>query len=158
MEKWKNIAHEDIVSHGVCGEYSELLNRAGTASAALALYKRGIDWCLERNSPSINLLRQYKQECEQNSVFIDRTFHGEILTGEQVYVFHNCRGTIRVGLNMEKHIIPMLYFANGCAMSVKSADSSGLSIRVPLYVFGPNSINAEVSEDIVCVFINKDAK
>lgn len=158
MEKWKNIAHQDIVSHGVCDEYSALLGRTETPEAALDLYKRGIDWCLERNSPSIEILRRYKDACEKKGVFIDREFHGETLIDEQAYVFHNCRGTIRVGLNAEKRIIPMLYFANGCAMSVKSADSNGLSIRVPIYVFGPNSISAEVSEDIICVSINKAVK
>lgn len=158
MDNWKNIAHKDIVAHGVCDEYSSLLSRAKTMDEAIALYKRGIDWCLEENSPSIAILRDYKDACETNGVFIDRQFHGEMLTDEQVYVFHNCRGTIRVGLNKKKRIIPMLCFANGCSMDVKGLPGSGLQTRVPLYIFGSNRISAEQSEDIECKIYKFETK
>lgn len=136
MEKWKESAANDIRSHKVCDEYDGLLARAKSKVDALALYRRGIDWCLENDSPSIDLLRLYKQDCAFSGIFIDRHFDDELLNDNQVYIFHNCTGTIRTGLNVSKRIIPMLYFANGCDMTVKvDAD-----VEVPLYIFGNNNV------------------
>lgn len=145
-QEWKNRALADITAHKVCAEYSELTSRAKNKIDALALYKRGIDWCLENDSPSVNLLRKYKQDCAYNGIFIDREFNGELFIDQPVYVFHNCSGSIRVGLNLEKRIIPMLYFANGCDMVI--VGDSPAHVRVPLYVFGQNRITAQTDESI----------
>lgn len=140
---WKKAGQEDIDTHGVCTEYSELMRRTKTVSDALYLYKRGIDWCLERNSPSVELLRKYKDECEEQGIYVDKEFNGEILTSQEVYIFHNCKGTIFVDINLAKHHIPMLYFANSCEMEIKRADMQVLPINVPLYIFGSNDIIAK---------------
>ena len=152
-QKWKNKALADIMAHKVCDEYSELTSRAKTKVDALALYKRGIDWCLENDSPSISLLRSYKEDCAYNGVFIDRHFDNELLIDQPVYVFHNCSGTIRVGLNVAKRIIPMLYFANGCDMVVEGSSPS--LARVPLYVFGDNSVDVTTNGAIEPVFYRR---
>ena len=52
---WKNKAQREVDSHGVCDEYSGLVRRARDRDAALDLYKRGIDWSLENNAPSLDL-------------------------------------------------------------------------------------------------------
>lgn len=140
-QKWKTSALSDISAHKACAGYSELAARAKTKVDALALYKRIIDWCLENDSPSVDLLRQYRQDCAYNGIFIDRHFDGELLNDQQAYVFHHCSGTIRTGLNLKKRLIPMLYFANGCDMTVVGEGPS--KVRVPLYVFGKNRIEAE---------------
>ena len=152
-QEWKNTALSDIRLHNVCNEYSALVSRAPSKVDALALYKRGIDWCLENNSPSVNFLRRYKEDCEINGIFIDREFHGETLDESQVYVFHRCSGTIRVGLNVARRIIPMLYFANGCDMTVEG--SSPISVRVPIYVFGANTVRAEKTDSFDPVIYRK---
>ena len=103
-------------------------------------------------------LRRDFSDCEADGIFVDKHFHGELLTSHQVYVFHNCTGTIRTGLNVERRIIPMLYFANGCNMDVKAVSDTAPKVRVPLYVFGPNRIGAEQSENIECVTYKFDVK
>lgn len=150
---WKKSALSDIRAHRVCDEYSELAARAKTKVDALALYKRGIDWCLENNSPSVDLLRRYREDCAYNGIFIDRHFDSELLNDRPVYVFHNCTGTIRVGLNVKKRIIPMLYFANGCNITIEG--HSPIQVSVPLYVFGHNDINASDSDDITFKIFTK---
>lgn len=152
-QKWKNRALSDITAHKVCGEYSELTSRAKTKVDALHLYKRGIDWCLENDSPSVDLLRSYKEDCAYSGIFIDRHFDGELLIDQPVYVFHNCSGTIRVGLNVAKRIIPMLYFANGCNMTV--VGDSPTRVRVPLTVYGDSLIKAETDGSIEPVITRK---
>ena len=142
---WKKQAKADIIEHGVCNEYKELVTRAASKVEVLALSKRGIDWCLENNSPALGLLRKSKDDCEASGIFIDRHFDGEVLDDQQVYVFHHCTGTIRTGLNLNKRIIPMLYFANGCSMAVEP--SSDIQACVPLYIFGGNDIVASGSLD-----------
>ena len=151
--RWKNKAMSDILAHKVCSEYEGLLSRAESKVSALSLYKRGIDWCLENNSPDINLLREYKADCEANGIFIDKHFDGELLNDSIVYVFHNCTGTVRTGLNLEKRIIPMMYFANGCKMTV--VGESPMFVRIPFYVFGSNEVVADPSGAIEAKFYKK---
>lgn len=150
---WKKQAKADIISSGVCEEYQSLLERASSKVEALALYKRGIDWCLEKNSPPLDLLRKFSADCDASGIFIDRHFEGELLNDHQTYVFHNCTGTIRTGLNLNRRLIPMLYFANGCRMTVTG--DSQIKVRVPLYIFGENEIFCEPDEGIEPIFYNK---
>lgn len=144
--------------HHMCEDNRDALRIVESKSDAIILYKKTIDWALEEGYPSIQTIRKHFSDCEADGVFVDREFHGEILKDQQVYVFHNCTGWIRTGLNMDKRIIPMLYFANGCEMAVKSASGDGRSIRVPLYIFGQNRISAEQSKDIYCVTYRKEVK
>ena len=144
-QRWKKQGLADIIDSGVCNEYRELVTRASSKVEVLALYKRGIDWCLEKNSPPLDLLRKYIPDCAASGIFIDRHFDGDTLDDQQVYVFHHCTGTIRTGLNLKKRIIPMLYFANGCSMAVEP--SSDISACVPLYVYGGNDVVASGSLD-----------
>lgn len=104
------------------------------------------DWCLERNYPTLAFLKQNFSNIEDKGVFIGRTFHGELLKERQTYIFHGCKGTIKVGLNVEMAIIPMLYLANGCRLriigvgDIKPKKAKDRSI-VPIYTFGKNDVS-----------------
>lgn len=156
--QWQRQLRREASAHGMCADYREGLGSVETKHDAIALYKRCVDWALEEGYPAIDTIRHYFDDCEVEGIFVDKVFHGEILNDQQVYVFHNCSGTIRVGLNVQKHIIPMLYFANECDMDIKGIPGSAMQVRVPLYVFGPNRIGAEQSEDIICKTYKFDAK
>lgn len=159
MERdWKKYVRREASAHHMCEENRDALERVQTKAEAVELYKKTIDWALEECYPSLPVLRRHFSDCGMYGVFIDREFHGEILNAHQVYVFHNCKGWIRTGLNAEDAIIPMLYFANGCDMTVKSSDDFGLATKVPLYIFGENWINTERSENIDCRIYKFDAK
>lgn len=133
----------------MCTENIDALRACETKDDAVALYKKTIDWALEKNYPPVNFIRNEFGDCENLGVYIDRTFNGELLNDHQCYVFHNCRGHITVDINIEKRIIPMLYFANGCDLSISRADTPHtLPIRVPLYIFGENHISAEDNNDV----------
>lgn len=147
---WKQTLRREASLHHMCEENRTALASADSKTDAVRLYKKTIDWALEEGYPRLDTLRKYFSDCESEGVFIDRHFNNEDLRDQQVYVFHNCTGTIRVGLNVQKRIIPMLYFANDCRMTVKSSGPAALQVRVPLYIFGDNNIIAEQSEDILC--------
>lgn len=100
-------------------------------------YIKNPDWCLERNFPSLDLLRENFSNQQHKGIFIDEDFEDNELKDNLVYVFHNCNGRINVGLNLEKSLIPMLYFANDCDIWVHCEDS----IKIPIYIFGHNVIN-----------------
>lgn len=155
---WKKQLRREASAHGMCEENRQALELVESKAEAISLYKRTIDWALEEGYPSLPTLRTFFSGADDFGIFIDKEFHGEILNQHQVYVFHNCRGTIRTGLNSAAKIIPMLYFANGCEMTVSASDNRGLSTRVPLYVFGDNRIIAESSEDIVCKIYKFETK
>ncbi len=146
---WKKQLRREASVHHMCAENRTLLDSAGSKKDAIELYKRTIDWALEENYPDIDTIRTFFSDCGSEGIFVDKHFSGDLLIDQQVYVFHNCTGVIRVGLNAKKRIIPMLYFANGCQMTVKPCRPSVSDVRVPLYIFGDNRISTEKSEDVV---------
>ena len=156
--QWKRELRRLASAHGMCAENRRLLEYVDTKADAISLYKKTIDWALEEDYPGIDMLRRAFSDCESEGVFVDRQFNGEILDAKQVYVFHNCKGTICVRLNVSEKIIPMLYFANGCKMTVRHADGDDTSIRVPLYVFGDNEIFPEQSESMQCSLFKFEVK
>lgn len=134
----------------MCTENIDALRACETKADAIALYKKTIDWALEKNYPPVNFIRNEFGDCENLGVYIDKTFNGELLNEHQCYVFHNCRGHITVDLNTYFKIIPMLYFANGCEMTITQSDPHcPLPIKVPLYIFGENKIVANDDDDII---------
>ncbi len=155
---WKKRAILEATAKNVCSEYRGLMERCDKIEDIFELYKRGVDWSLENDAPSLLLLREFKDECEKNGIFLDRHFNGEVLNSESTYIFHNCSGRIRTGLNVSKRVIPMLYFANGCNMTIEASSSLNMKTRVPLYIYGDNSIVAEQSGEIECILYKRVKK
>lgn len=139
---WKAYLQRQARLHGMCDDNRAYLNACETKEDAIHLYKQTIDWALEEEYPDLDFLRQ-EFACQENEgVYIDHHFEGDILNECQVYVFHNCTGTIRVGLNLAKKIIPMCYFANNCDMTILGCDGEkAFPDIVPLYLFGENKID-----------------
>lgn len=156
--QWKRQLRREASVHHMCAENRSALDAIDDKSDAIALYKKTIDWALEEGYPNLETLRRDFSDCGVYGVFIDRHFEGEVLNDHKVYVFHNCTGTIRTGLNLKKRIIPMLYFANGCDMNIRGVPGSAMQVRVPLYVFGDNRIAGEQSDDILCKAYYYDVK
>ena len=123
---WKADFLNEIDSHNVCGCYHGLIERAKTFDDTLKFYKRGIDWCLRNNSPSIDCFRKYKEQLEPLGIYIDRTFNGEEIDEHARIVFLNCNGNviIRKSLNM----IPEIYLANGSNVQAIADDGSQVEL------------------------------
>lgn len=136
----------------MCEDKRHALEQMRTTQDAVSLYLGSIEWALGENYPTIKELRENfsPKELEDYGIFVDREFHGERFYGKQKYVFHNCRGTICTGLNRDLKLIPFLYFANGCDVSVKSFEHYPSPIQIPLYIYGDCAISGEVSNDMVC--------
>lgn len=148
---WKDTLLRNGKLNSMCAENIAALKDCDTKSDAIKLYKKTIDWALERNYPSLDILREEFSQSQDDGLYIDHTFNGELLNEQQVYIFHNCKGTIKVGLNVEKATIPMLYFANNCEMTVQGINAIRIMPDiVPCYVFGYNKIIA--LSDINAIF------
>jgi hypothetical protein len=52
-------------------------------------------------------------------------------------------------MDYDNMVIPMLYFANDCHMTIKCDQDNTPAIRVPLYIFGDNRINAASNENVI---------
>lgn len=140
---WKAYLQRQARLYRMCEDNRAYLSACETKEDAIRLYKQTIDWALEKGYPDLDFLRKEFSNCESEGLYIDHHFNGEVLNEHQVYVFHNCTGTIRVGLNFAKKIIPMCYFANGCNMTILGVEGERMfPDRVPLYMFGENQINA----------------
>ena len=144
----------------MCEDNRAYLSACETKEDAIRLYKQTIDWALEEDYPSLDFLRKEFGDQESQGLFVDRIFNGEVLNEHQVYVFHNCKGVIRVGLNLAKKIIPMCYFANGCDMTILGVEGERVfPDRVPLYIFGDNKLDAKNSQTMeIRIFKHKVKK
>ena len=140
-EQLINTAH----AKGICAEgYKQMLGSTD-ANAMVDYYVQNPDWCLEGDFPTLQMLTDKFSDCEDKGVFVNKTFHGEVLNDLQTYILHNCKGAIKVGLNVEKAIIPMLYLANGCRLRIVGVGDVVPKIpsEVPVYVFGKNDYSAK---------------
>lgn len=142
----KELLMTDARNGGICADgYKEM--RGYNREELIDYYLRTIDWSLERNFPSLKIMRYEFSNIEDKGVFVDRTFHGETFDKLQIYVFHHCKGVINVAMDCDNAVIPMLYFANGCEMEVHcEQDNFGNPIKVPLYIFGRNTVIAKSDE------------
>lgn len=158
-KRWKTQVRREASSHHMCEENRRALSGIDSKPEAVALYLKTLDWALEEGYPSLPTLREHFSDCEDYGIFVGKKFSGEVLDDKTVYVFHNCTGYIKVGLNVEKKIIPILYFANDCDMTIRSSgNSSILPPRIPVYVFGNNVISVEHTDEIECKIYKFDVK
>lgn len=152
FKDWKKNVITDAQNKGICNEYLELMRRADSVTDLLYLYRRGVNWALENDCPSMELMREAGKVFPfyTQGVFVDREFHGEVFDERLVYIFRHCKGTIRTGLNVTRRLIPMLYFSDGCDIKILPSDKG--KVRVPVYIFGSDNrlqyddINATVYE------------
>lgn len=150
-KEWKPLVLAEAARKGICKQYTGLLERCDTLSDFLQLYRRGADWALEHDVPSLALLRRYKDGLDLHGVFIDATFDGDTLWDRQVYILRNCKGTIRTGLNVGKRISPIFYIADGSDITIESANGDYLThpIMIPIWLYGESSVTCS-DEKLKC--------
>lgn len=160
MQDLKEQLMEQAREKGICADgYNEM--RLNDVDALISYYLANPDWCLERNYPTLPFLREHFSNLEEKGVFVDMTFRGELLNDRQAYIFHNCKGTIKVGLNVEKANIPMLYLANGCRLKIQGVgeivprDKSDRTM-VPIYIFGKNDVSAKDTKFVKFIHYKHD--
>lgn len=129
----KETLMKDARRGGICADgYSEM--RGYDRDGLIRYYLVNPDWCIERGFPSLELLRREFSDIEDKGVFVGKTFDGEVFDKLQAYVFHDCKGTIKVAMDYDNAVIPMLYFANGCNIRVECGQKNDPAINVPLYI------------------------
>lgn len=129
----KETLMEDARRGGICAEgYGQM--RGYDRDGLIDYYVQNPDWSIERGFPSIELLRREFSDIEEKGVFVSKTFDGEVFDKLQTYIFHDCKGTIRVAMDYDNAVIPMLYFANGCNIRVECEQKNSPAINVPLYI------------------------
>ena len=73
---WKEYLLRQARLESMCTENMDALRACETKADAVALYKKTIDWALEKNYPPVNFIRNEFGDCENLGVYIDRTFNG----------------------------------------------------------------------------------
>lgn len=149
MNNLKEKLMTDAREKGICIDgYKEM--HSADRKELVDYYVHNPDWCMERGFPDLQTLTDEFADCEDMGVFVGKTFGGEVLNERQAYIFHNCKGTIKVGLNVEKKIIPMIYVANGCRLRIVGIGEKACTIQsvVPVYMFGKNDISARDNRHI----------
>ena len=151
----KETLMEDARRGGICAEgYGQM--RGYDREGLIDYYVQNPDWCMERGFPSLKLLRSEFSDIEDKGVFVSKTFDGEVFDKLQTYIFHDCKGTIRVAMDYENAVIPMLYFANGCRIRVECEQKNDPAINVPLYIAEDCKVVGAKTDN--CVFKRKTIK
>ena len=146
---------EGARNSGICAEgYGKM--RGYDRDEMIQYYLANPDWCLERDFPSMRLLRREFSDIEDKGVFVGKTFDGEVFDKLQAYIFHDCKGTIKVAMDYENAVIPMLYFANGCKIRVECEQKNDPAINVPLYIAEDCKVTGAKSDN--CNFKRKTIK
>lgn len=146
--EYKELLLKMAKAKGICVDGYKFVQRTDDKDALVKYYLGIIDWSLERNFPPLSFLSEHFSDCEHLGLYINKTFHGETFSHLQAYVFHNCHGHINVEMDYDNAIIPMLYFANNCHMTIGCEQENIRPIRVPLYIFGDNVISAHDNDNI----------
>lgn len=137
MKDIKDLLMKEARDKGICVDgYNDM--RGFDLDELVNYYIKHPDWCLERDFPSLDLLRANFNDQRHKGIYIDCEFDDVRLDDSLVYIFHECSGNITTGLNVEKSLIPMFYFANDCDMHIHC--DSPTPIKIPLYIFGHNDI------------------
>lgn len=151
----KETLMKDARRGGICAPGYELM-RGYDREGLIGYYLANPDWCMERGFPSLELLRREFSDIEDKGVFVGKTFDGEVFDKLQTYIFHDCKGTIRVAMDYDNAVIPMLYFANGCKIRVECGQKNDPAINVPLYIAENSKVTGAKSDN--CVFKRKTIK
>ena len=132
-EQLKEVLMREARRGGICAEgYSQM--RGYDREGLIDYYIQNPDWAIERGFPSLEMLRREFSDIEDKGVLVGKVFDGEVFAKLQTYIFHDCKGTIKVAMDYENAVIPMLYFANGCNISVECEQKNEPAINVPLYI------------------------
>lgn len=140
---------------GICAEGYGLM-RGYDREELIGYYVANPDWSIERGFPSLELLRREFSDIENKGVFVSKTFDGETFDKLQAYIFHDCKGTIKVAMDYDNAVIPMLYFANGCNIRVECEQKNDPAINVPLYIAEDCKVTGAITDN--CVFKRKTIK
>lgn len=133
-EKLKHILITEAKDKGICSQGLGIMENSGI-DQLIEYYKQTIDWSLERGFPSFRTLVFYFADLDSKGIFVNRTFDGEVFSKQQVYVFHNCQGSIKIEMDYDNAVIPILYFDNNCEMTVTCTQKRNKSnpIKVTIY-------------------------
>lgn len=151
----KETLMKDARRGGICAEGYGLM-RGYDRDELIAYYVQNPDWSIERSFPNLELLRREFADIEDKGVFVGKTFDGETFAKLQAYIFHDCKGTIKVAMDYENAVIPMLYFANGCNIRVECEQKNDPAINVPLYIAEDCKVVGAKTDN--CIFKRKTIK
>jgi hypothetical protein len=145
----KGMLMKDAKAKGICVDGYKTMEQCSNVGELVDFYIQSIDWCLEKDYPTLQYIRDNFSDIQNKGIYVGQTFHGEKFSRLQSYVFHDCSGVINVEMDYENAIIPMLYFANNCHITVICKQKNTPAIRVPLYIFGDNVITAQDDENVI---------
>ena len=155
MDNLNRCLAQDARIKGICKDgYKRIIDSC--RDEAINFYLECPDWSIERGFPSLELLRREFADIEDKGVFVGKTFDGEVFDKLQAYIFHDCKGTIRVAMDYDNAVIPMLYFANGCRIRVECEQKNDPAINVPLYIAEDCKVVGAKADN--CVFKRKTIK
>ena len=150
MDQWKKELTKQAREKKMCADNRAYLSCCENIHDVVRYYKQTIDWALEKDYPTLDVVRREFIGLESEGIYVDHVFNGEILKEHQVYVLHNCKGLLKLELNVETAINPIIYLGNGCDIIIEGLIiNKPTSTKYSIVSFGDNiikTINVEKVE------------
>lgn len=118
-----NLLLEKAIDFNLCQPWQDAWN--DDFSALMSMYKRGMDFCIEHDYPSLDILRQHlKGKTEPYNIFIDSHKEVDIYSDTAVVV-----GDSLVIINVSDYGVLNLYVRHNSKVIVYSGDHSIINIE-----------------------------
>lgn len=154
-----NLLLSEAVKNGLCRPWQE--NWRGDMDSLMSMYKKGIDFCIEHDYPSLDIIRRYlKGKTEGYNVYVDSDSNVSIYADTVVvlgdskmeiqiadygvvslYILHNSEVTVSCGINS--------------IISVEAYDNSVLNVHGTTNVSVYRYDNSQVEGEGVKIFNRK---
>lgn len=126
MENNKKISDlllEKAIEFNLCKPWQEGWNE--DFSSLMSMYKRGMDFCVEHDYPSLDILRQYlKGKTEAYNIFIDSKSEVDIYSDTAVVV-----GDSLVKINVSDYGVLNLYVRHNSKVIIHSGEHAVINIE-----------------------------
>lgn len=113
----------EAIKQGLCQTWQDSWN--GEFSALMGMYKKGIDFCIKNDYPSLDILRRYlKGKTEDYNIFIDSETEVEVYNDTIVAL-----GDSKLNIWVADYGVVSLYLLHNANVSVFCGEHSIVSIE-----------------------------
>ncbi len=128
MNKLNEELKNQAIAHGLCEQWQSGWQNDKTAQKLINMYKRGIDFCIKNDYPSVEYIKQHFSTdiLRENLIYVDETV--DIATADSgVFLFFgSCSGSISI----DQFSVATIYVRHDCELTINANGFSKVFIRL----------------------------
>ena len=142
---------KEATKQGLCQPWQE--NWKGDMDSLMSMYKKGIDFCIEHDYPSLDIIRRYlKGKTEDYNIYIDSdseaTVYADtvvVLGDSKMKIWVADYGVLNLYVRHESEVV--LFCGSNSVVSVETYENSVLKVRnareISVYQYDNSKIHGE---------------